>query len=312
MSKDALIFISDYSDTEGWRRELNRLMPALDFRVWPETGDKADVKAALVWKHPHGALLQFPNLQIVTNLGAGVDHLVHDKALPKDVVIARLIDPALTSRITEYVILHTLALHRRMPEMLEAQRRAQWRFIRPIEPGACRVGVMGLGNLGLNALRALERLGFQVAGWSRTPKSLEDVSCFAGADQLPKFLVDCDIVISLLPLTNATENLMNTRVFNQMRKGAAFISLGRGATVVDDDLIDALDREQLRHAVLDVFRTEPLPPTHPFWTHRKITITPHNSSVTSPVSAAPGVVEDIRRALAGQLVLGRVDPARGY
>lgn len=312
MSKDALIFISEYSDIEGWRREFNRLMPEMDFRVWPNVGEKADVKAALVWKPPHGSLLQFPNLKIVTNLGVGVDHLLQDKTLPTNAIVARIVDPSLTARMVEYVVLHVLALHRRLPDLRQAQNAAEWRFIRPEDPSTVCVGVLGVGNLGQNALQALGRFGFRLAGWSKTPKDLKGISCFSGSKDLPKFLSGCDIVISLLPLTPETENLVDAKMFSQMPKGSAFISLGRGATVVDDDLLAALDSGQLRHAVMDVFRTEPLPSSHPFWRHPKITITPHNSGSTSPKTAAPGVIEDIRRAIAGIPVHARVDPRRGY
>jgi glyoxylate/hydroxypyruvate reductase A len=205
-----------------------------------------------------------------------------------------------------------LTLHRRVPELKEAQARAEWRFIRPAEPASVCVGVLGLGNLGQHALRAVGRLGFRLAGWSKSRKSLDGIACFTGPDELAKFLGGCDIIVSLLPLTPETQDMIDSRLFAMMPSGAAFVSLGRGATVVDEDLIAALDSGQLRHAVLDVFRSEPLPPSHRFWRHPKITITPHNSSTTSPATAAPGVVADIRRALRGEPVLGRVDPVRGY
>jgi glyoxylate/hydroxypyruvate reductase A len=308
----ALIFISEYSDTRGWQRELTRLLPEVEFRVWPEIGRAEDIRAALVWKHPHDALPRFPNLQLVVSLGAGVDFIFQDPNLPDSVPVVRVVDAGLTRRIVEYVVLHVLALHRRLPELNAAQRAGQWRFIRPVDPAAACVGIMGIGNLGSHALAALGQFGFRLAGWSRTAKSLPGVQCFHGAAGLPEFLRGCDILVCLLPSTPATDDLIDATLFDQLPEGAAFISLGRGSTVVDEDLIAALDRGRLRDAVLDVFRTEPLPAGHPFWSHPKITITPHNSSATDPVSAAPQVADNIRRALAGQPVLNRVDRATGY
>jgi glyoxylate/hydroxypyruvate reductase len=311
-AKHAVIFISEHSDTEGWRRELAKLMPELEFRLWPALGDRRDIKAALVWRQPPGALRDLPELKIIVSLGAGVDHLAQDRTLPEGVPITRVVDPSLTRRIVEYVVLHTLALHRRLPELNAAQRAGEWRFIRPVDPAECTVGMMGLGHLGSNALAALNQFGFRLAGWSRSPKDLPGVRCFHGVDGLPKFLAGCDILISLLPLTNETADLIERSVFGALPEGAAFINLGRGRTVVDADLVAALDSGRLRQAVLDVFRTEPLPVDHPFWRHPKVTITPHNSSAIQPSSAAPEVAENIRRALAGRSLLRRVDPSLGY
>jgi len=308
----ALIFISEVSDTRGWQRQLAERLPEVETRIWPDFGSKDDIVAALVWKHPPGALRQFPNLKIIVNLGAGVNFILADPDLPPGVPIVRLVDPGLTRRITEYVALHTLALHRRLPELALAQRAAVWRYIHPTDPATCCVGVMGLGNLGKSALEVLGQFGFRRAGWSRTPKTLPGVDCFHGSEGLAPFLSRCDLLICLLPGTAATENLIDRRVLGLLPKGAAFINLGRGSIVVDDDLIAALDSGQLSHAVLDVFRAEPLPSEHPYWRHPKVTITPHNSSATDPNTAAQQVADNIRRVLAQQPPFNLVDPDVGY
>jgi glyoxylate/hydroxypyruvate reductase A len=309
--RPALIFISEYN-REVWARELARALPEFDVRFWPEIGRPEDVEIALVWKHPEGALRQFPRLRLIVNLGAGVDYILADSLLPKNVPVVRLVDPGLTRRMTEYVALHTLALHRRCAEMIEAQRVRQWHYLHPVVPSQCCVGIMGIGNLGTEALAVLAGFGFRLAGWSRTAKSLPGVACFHGARGLPGFLGRCDILICLLPLTPATENLIDSRVLGLLPKGAAFINAGRGPIVVDGDLIAALDSGHIRHATLDVFRIEPLPDDHPFWRNPNITITPHNSSATDPISAASQVAENVRRVMNGEAPLNRVDPAVGY
>jgi glyoxylate/hydroxypyruvate reductase A len=310
--RPALIFVSEYSDKPGWQRQLENHLPEVETRFWPDVGRKEDIVAALVWKHPHGVLQLFPNLKIIVNLGAGVNFILADPELPAGVPIVRLVDLGLTRRITEYAALHTLALHRRVPDLAEAQRAATWRYIHPLDPGTCCVGVMGLGNLGKSVIAELHHIGFRCAGWSRTPKLLPDVACFHGPDGLIEFLPRCNIMICLLPGTPATDNLIDSRVLNLLPKGSAFINLGRGSIVVDDNLIAALDSDHIHHAVLDVFRTEPLPSEHPFWRHPKITITPHNSSATDPNTAAQQVAENIRRVLAGNRPFNLVDTSIGY
>jgi glyoxylate/hydroxypyruvate reductase A len=312
MPRPALIFASEYDDPAAWRAALTRLMPELDVRVWPDTGAVDDVVAALVWKHPDGALRRFPNLKIVINLGAGVDPIFADPLLPEGIPIVRLVDPELTRGMTDYVVLHVLAMHRRMPELAEAQRAARWNYIHPPDTRQTRVGLLGLGNLGSHAAEMLARFGFQLSGWSRRPKTVPGIDCFHGKDQLPRFLADCDIVVCLLPLTAATTDLIDASVLAAFRPGAAFINAGRGKLVVEDDLLAVLDRGHLRHAVLDVFRTEPLPSDHPLWRHPRVTVTPHNATAGHPDSSAPQIVDNIRRVLAGEAPRNVVDRGAGY
>ena len=312
MAPPALIFASNADDPVAWSAALRQRMPELDVRVWPETGRAEDVVAALVWRHPDGALNAFPNLKLVINLGAGVDPIFADPHLPRTIPIVRLVDPELTRGMTEYVTLHVLALHRRMPELAAAQRAARWHYIHPPDTRLARVGLMGLGNLGGHAAEMLARFGFRVSGWSRRPKALAGVDCFHGSDQLARFLGDLDILVCLLPLTRATENLIDAALLARLPDGAAFINAGRGRTVVDADLLAALDGGRLRHAVLDVFRDEPLPNDHPYWRHPRVTITPHNATAGHPESAAPQIVDNIRRVLAGQAPFNVVDRESGY
>jgi glyoxylate/hydroxypyruvate reductase len=171
---------------------------------------------------------------------------------------------------------------------------------------------MGLGNLGGAAATMLARFGFQVSGWSRRPKALPGIECFHGPDQLPRFLGALDTLVCLLPLTPATENLIDAALLAQLPDGAAFINAGRGPVVVDEALLAALDSGRVRHAVLDVFRTEPLPPEHRYWRHPRVTVTPHNATAGQPDTAAPQIVDNIRRVLAGAPPFNVVDRAAGY
>jgi glyoxylate/hydroxypyruvate reductase A len=312
MTKPALIFSSHNDDPVEWGNALKAVMPELDFRVYPEKGNVADVVAALVWRHPHGALRAFPNLKLVVNLGAGVDPIFADPELPQGIPIVRLVDPELTRGMTEYVVLHTLAMHRRMPELAAAQTQSKWHYIHPPDTRLARVGLMGMGNLGGDAAAMLARFGFKLSGWSRQPKQVDGVECFHGRDQLPQFLRNLDILVCLLPLTSQTENLIDATVLRHLKNGAAFINAGRGRIVDDEALLKALDSGRVRHAVLDVFRTEPLPDTHPYWKHPRVTITPHNATAGYPHSAAPQIIDNIKRVLAGEQPFNVVDRDAGY
>lgn len=306
-----ILFLSQLSD-KSWPSALARAFPEHRIATSLQDADPANTVAALVWKHPYGSLSAYRNLRVLVNFGAGVDHIVGDPDLPPGVPVVRLLDPGLTARMAEYVLMHCLALHRRTPELRSAQAERRWNFIVPTPPGSACVGILGFGKLGQACAGQLSKIGFNVIGWKRTPSEQNGYEVHHGQDGLTTFCTRADIVVALLPSTDATRNLLDRDVFARMRRGAALINVGRGDLVVEEDLLAALDEGQLRHAVLDVFRTEPLPAEHPFWTHPKITVTPHNSSATDPATALEQISENIRRALAGEPLLNLVDPAAGY
>lgn len=306
-----VLFHSEASD-ERWPDALQRALPEFEIKrtlvgVAPE-----DVVAAVVWRHPPGMLEPLSNLRLIQVLGAGVDHFLTDTRLPKGVPIARLVDSGLTARMTEYVLLHTLALHRRSAESAQAQRERRWEFLHPAPPERSRVGILGLGALGLACASTLSTIGFNIVGWSRSPKQNLPFNTFAGNATLPEVLRQCDVLVLLLPLTPETNGLVDERFLGQMREGAALINVARGTLIVDEDLVAALDSGRVRHVVLDVFRQEPLPVNHPFWAHPQITMTPHNSSATNPDTAVVQVARNIRRSVAGLSPLNIVDPRVGY
>lgn len=306
-----ILFFSELSD-RSWPTSLQRAMPDFDVITSLDGTAKEDIVAALVWKQPPGMLQGMPNLRLIQVLGAGVDHFLADPTLPHGVPVARLVDPGLAARMTEYVVLHCLSLHRRLPEMLQNQRKRKWNYIHPTPTDRTSVGILGLGALGSRCAEALSRLGFQVSGWSRSRKEGLGIASHIGTKGLENVRRQSDILVLLLPLTAETENLVDGNFLAAMPDGAALINLGRGKLVVDNDLIQALDAGKLRHAVLDVFRTEPLPPEHPFWTHPKVTVTPHNSSATNPETAIPQVVTNVQRALSGEAPANLVNRAKGY
>lgn len=296
---------------EWWRQNLQTLLPELDCRLWNAPGDPAGIDYAAVWRPPPGGLKRFPKLQAIFSIGAGADHVLNDPELPP-VPVIRLAGPALTQRMREYVALHVLRCHRRQAELDAAQRAAQWRQLIIPTADERSVGVMGLGELGRAAAEALRALGFRVAGWTRSPHRLEGVACFHGRTQFADFLARSEILVCLLPLTPETDGILASELFDRLPQGAWVINAGRGEHLVEQDLLAALESGHLSGAVLDVFRTEPLPPEHPFWRHPKITVTPHVASLIDPQTGGRLLADSIRRYRAGELRRGFVDPGRGY
>ncbi|CAE7940670.1 ghrA [Symbiodinium necroappetens] len=308
----ALLFQSDLDRPATWVPALRKALPDHDIRVWPDLGDPAEIDYVLAWKPPAGFLASLPNLKAVLSIGAGIDHLTRDPDLPRHLPLVRMVEPGLTAGMTEFVVMQTLFHHRRMLDYRDQQARKLWEEKPPVAPWQRRVGVMGLGELGADAATHLAHLRFDVAGWSRTRRALEGVRCFAGAAELSAFLARTDILICLLPLTEATESLLNAELFAQLPEGASVINVGRGEHLVEADLLAALESGRLDSATLDVFRSEPLPADSPFWSHPRVVVTPHIASMTIPETAAVAVAKAIATLEAGGTPPGLVDLGRGY
>jgi glyoxylate/hydroxypyruvate reductase A len=277
----------------------------------------ADVRYVAAWKPPPGLIAACPNLSAIFNLGAGVDAILADPTVPGDVPLVRTVDADLTSRMTEYVVLHVLDHHRQMRAHRAAQARGEW--IGPVQHAArdVRVGLLGLGEIAGDAAVVLNRLGFQVAGWSRTPRTLAGVRCFSGQDGLAPFLARTDILVALLPLTPQTRGILAAKLFKGLARDGVLgrpvlINAGRGGLQVEADILAALDDGTLGGATLDVFETEPLPSASPLWRHPLVTITPHNAADSDPDVVAASVVAQIRALERGERLRNVVDRARGY
>ena len=308
----AFLFRSTVDSAARWRGELARLTAELDIRVWPDIGDPAKIDYALVWRPEPGLLASLPNLRLILSLGAGVDHILCDPQLPRGVPIVRLVDPYLTDAMGEYVALQVLRLHRQDVDYGTQQQAGVWRELP--QKNACErpVGILGFGEIGQNAARKLTALGFPVAGWGRRQRAVSGFRTYAGPGGLSQLLPESEILVCLLPLTSETEGILCARTFAALPRGAGLVNAGRGGHLLEEDLIPALDAGQLSAAALDVFREEPLPPSHPFWRHPRITVTPHIAGITNPKTAAPIILDNIRRCETGRPLINQVDPAQGY
>ncbi|MDO9709036.1 2-hydroxyacid dehydrogenase [Paracraurococcus lichenis] len=309
----AILLSTKANAMQAWRDALLALDPSLEIRLFPEAGDPADIEAAVVWtSHDMAELRRYPNLRLIVSMGAGVDHLLRPPGPPPGIPVARLVDQRLTTGMTEWVLLNVLRFHRQDPDYRAQQAARIWEELPAPETSARRIGILGLGELGSASARALLALGFPVMGWSRRPKAIPGVESFDGPAGLAAMLPRTDILVCLLPLTPDTRGIIDARGLGLLPRGAFLVNGARGGHVVQPDLLAALDAGQVAGAALDVFEPEPLPAEHPFWGHPKVVMTPHAASITIPASAAPQVVENLRRAREGRPLLNLVDFAAGY
>lgn len=262
---------------------------------------------------PNDALTDFApftRCKAVLSLWAGVERIAPNPTLTQP--LCRMVDPGLTEGMVEYVAGHTLRHHLGMDAHILGQDGVWRSGVKPPLARERPVAVLGLGELGAAVATALRDLRFQVMGWSRTPKHVPGVECHSGEDGLDAVLSRAAVVVLLLPLTGATRGLLDARRLSLLPRGAFIINPGRGPLIDDAALLAALDAEQIAHATLDVFRTEPLPEDHPYWSHPRVTVTPHIAADTRAVTATRVIAENVRRGEAGEPLLHRVDRALGY
>jgi glyoxylate/hydroxypyruvate reductase len=304
-------------DPKPWRVRMEALLPCHEIVMFDEPFDRESVRYALTWRHPPGSLKNLPNLQAIVSLGAGVDHLFADPALP-DKPMVRVVDPDLTNRMSEWVVMHALAHLRQLRRYERQQRERVWEDDdKQPKASDIQIGVLGLGVMGKDAVTKLKTLGFKVAGWSANPKSLAGISCFSGPDGLKVLLTQTDILVVLLPLTDETRGIINASLLSQLNQGGPLggpivINAGRGGLQVEADLLAALDSGALHGASLDVFEQEPLPKDSRLWSHPAIYISPHNAAISSPQAIAALVARQIEGNERGEPLAHGVDRRRGY
>lgn len=293
----SILLLGSWDDTERqrWLTLLQQALPGDGFVFAPQ----ADVEIAVVANPPPGSLQGLPRLRLIQSVWAGVDRLLQDPTLPRDVPLSRMVDPAMNEAMAQTALWAVLSLHRGFFSLQAQQTAQRWQAPAQSRAADWRVLVLGVGELGGRVVNALEVQGYAVSGWSRR-----------SGVEAP--LAEADTVINLLPLTDATRGFFDAKRLAQLKRGASLVNLARGAHVVEADLLQALDAGQLGHAVLDVFEHEPLPTGHRLWTHPQVTVLPHCAAQTDPRSAVDVVVANIRALRAGRPLAHRVDTQRGY
>ncbi len=304
-----IVFCCTGTEPEPWLQGLRAALPQAQVELWQPGAAPADY--ALVWAPPQQFFDEQAQLKSVFAIGAGVDALLKLR-LPPNAALVRLDDAGMAVQMAEYVC-HAVIRHFRELDVYAADtRQGNWTCHPPRNRADFPVGVMGLGVLGQRVARALTEFEFPVIGWSRSTKTLDGVRTFSGQAQLDGFLAASRVLVNLLPLTAETQGIMNRATLSRLRPGAYVINVARGAHLVDDDLLALLDSGQLAGAMLDVFRVEPLPPTHPFWQQPKITLTPHTAARTLRATSIAQIAGKIEALERGETVVGRVDRGRGY
>ena len=311
MSFKAVLKIGE-TRAQRWKDHMSQLLPEFDFFLADEPLDKNSIEYAIVWKPYAGWLKTFPKLKCIVSIGSGIDHVLSDPELPKDIPIIRTTGKELSTRMREYVVLQVLRLHRKLPEVELNQKLQEWKQI--IEPPANErtVGIMGLGNLGADCAQTLASIGFKVSGWSRSKKKIRNIDCFWGSLGRNDFLNRSEIIVCMLPLTPETEGILNAELFSLLPKGASVINVARGQHLVEKDLLNALYSGQVSGATLDVFKEEPLAKNHPFWHHPDILVTPHIASLIDPIAGGKSIAENLKAFIAGKSLTNLIEPGNNY
>jgi glyoxylate/hydroxypyruvate reductase A len=299
--------------SQSWKCALEDRLPGFDVVLWDDHRfDNVSITYAVVWMPPPGMLASLPNLRCVFALGAGVSHILRDDSYPRRIPIVRTTSDDLRMRMGEYVALHVLRFHRRLPEIELAQAERRW--LQYVVPPAKNivVAILGVGNLGRPAGQVLRTIGYPVLGWSRRGRPVDGISVYTGECGLHSMLRNANIAVCMLPETAATQDLLNLERLSLMPRGSYFINVGRGGTVVDADLIQLLRTGHIAGAALDVFRTEPLPAIHPYWTMPNVIVTSHTASAIDPATCAQTVAENMLAFESGQSLPAFVDVEQGY
>ncbi len=305
-----IVVYSEGGNPDAWLAAIGRHIPGAQAWAWTPGAPQADY--ALVWKPPQQLFdEQGAGLQAIFNMGAGVDALFKLQ-LPSGVPVVRLEDAGMAVQMAEYVCHAVIDHFRGLGHYRAQQQTGEWK----LQPLRSRtdfpVGIMGLGVLGERVAKAVAQFDFPVLGWSRSAKQLDGIRTFHGAGQLGEFLAHTRILVNLLPLTAETDNMINASLLAQLQRGAYVINVARGQHLVDEDLLAAIASGQVAGAMLDVFRTEPLPPGHAFWRCPQISITPHGSARTLPEETLLQILQKLKAFAAGETVTGVVYADRGY
>lgn len=297
---------------EPWKEVLQAKLKGVDIEIYPKVKDPQRVIFALCWKPEPKILAQFPNLKVVQSVGASVEHITQSQNLPAACFLTRIVDQQLSEDMFEYTLTGVMSHLKRFSEYYQDKKQKRWKQKPYKTINNTSIGILGLGSIGAHVATKFGQLGFKVKAWSRSEKHIENVSCFWGNNGLKSVLGSTDILINILPLTTETADILNLQNLEQLNKNGYLTNVGRGEHLVESDLLTLLENEHLSGALLDVFRTEPLPEQHPFWQHEKIKITPHIAAITNLGTASNIVVANYENLLKGEELLNVVSLKKGY
>lgn len=312
MNAKLVIVSQNQGYVNKWVKALKSRNPKINIEVYPNDSNRRDTEFILAFRPPSGALKQFPSLKVIASMAAGVRHLLSDPDLPEDVTITKMNDFSHKQDMALFSLSLVLSHIKSLMTYHQLKDEKKWEPQALINARELNIGVMGIGAIGSEIAELMKKTGFNVSGWSRSPKNLDGVSTFNGADELIPFLNTANILICVLPLTTETKGILNRENFKHLPDNAYLINIGRGGHLIDEDLLEAIDSGKLSGAALDVFNEEPLPLSHPFWAHKKILITPHIGGNTDLSTAAATVLENYKAFLNGSNLKDVIDISRGY
>ncbi|NJB37822.1 2-hydroxyacid dehydrogenase [Croceivirga sp. JEA036] len=299
-------------DPKPWQEELKRRLPKVKVEIHPQVSQKEEPTFALCWKADFDVLKTYPNVRVLQSVGASVDHIINTQKLPPEVVVTRVVDQQLAKDMFTYVLAGILNFIRGTNCYQKAQTNKVWGQKSYNTIAETQVCLLGLGKIGAYVATELAGMGFKVTGWAKNAKNLDGVSCFYGKTELSKAVAKANVLINMLPYTADTEGILNKNLLMLLPQNAFLINVGRGEHLVEEDLLAVLNMGHFSGALLDVFRTEPLPENHPFWEHDKIQITPHVAALTNIGTATAGIVMNYNKAIAEEDLLNQVSIHKGY
>jgi len=305
----SFIIIAPPIPTEKWKKEFELIAPEIPLIIGPETDRPEEVVCAMVWKQEPGILTQFKNLKLIFSMGAGVDHVLFDPSIPKHIPICRVVDPQMAFSMSNYITLAVLNHHRSFYDFQRAKEKKHWAQFEIVERDL-KIGVLGIGFLGMDVAKKLHALEFSVLGYSNTPKETPFPS-YSG-DELDAFLSQINVLICVVPFTPKTKGLLNYGLFKKLAHPTYLINVSRGSIQVEKDILRALDEGLLNGAFLDVFEQEPLPKENPLWSHPEVQITPHIASLTFPKQSVHQVLDCFDRVKKGLPLPQEVDRKKMY
>jgi glyoxylate/hydroxypyruvate reductase len=308
----SIVLIFNNKDPKPWEQSLREKLPEIAIHVYPNITNADWVDFAICWKPEPYVLQQFKNLRVIQSIGAGVDHITRTQVLQPEQILTRIVDDNLTNDMWEFLLAAVLSNIKKLPLYAQQQNAKNWQPTPYRSIKNTTVSILGLGQIGACVAAQFAALGFVVKGWSQSDKHIHNVQCFAGESGFNACLKDANFLINLLPLTQATEGILNRNTLKKAKNGAFLINVGRGEHLMEDDLIELLDKKHLSGALLDVFRKEPLPREHAFWTHPKIQITPHIASLTDFESATTQIAQNYRNFKSGKVIENIVSLEKGY
>ena len=299
-------------DTSLLEKTLQAELSNVSIFNYPNIPNSEEIDVLVVWKQPENVLSKFPNLKLISSLGAGIDHILTDKSLPENVPIVRITDEKLTISMRKYILMCILNFQKDIWGIFDFNDKQIWENNHIVEQ-SLKVGIMGLGALGKDVAISLHKIGFQVFGYSFSEKEIHGIRCFSKAkNEFDDFLRSVNVLVNLLPLTAETKGILNWNLFEKLPDNSFLVNVGRGAHLIDVDLIKAIQEKKIKGAFLDVFNVEPLPKNHPFWAHSEVIITPHIASITNQKNAGIQIAENYRKLKKGEKLINQIDLGKGY